>query len=70
MKNIKKQDYHYEKYYSRIRIAISTSEYGVLEKKEISLRFRYISPRLVGYILKEMKERDTSHQKKAITKTG
>jgi len=64
MKNIKKQDYHYEKYYSRIRLAISTSEYQVLEKKEISLRLNDISPRLVGYILKEMKERGILHIKR------
>jgi len=64
MKTIKKQDYHYEKYYSRIRLAISTSEYQVLEKKEISSRLNDISPRLVGYILKEMKEREILHYKR------
>jgi len=64
MKNIKKQDNQYEKYYSRINLAISTSQYGVLEKKEISLRLNDISPRLVGYILKEMKEREILHIKR------
>ena len=64
MKTIKKQANQYEKYYSKINLAISTSQYGVLEKKEISLRFHYISPRLVGYILKEMKDNGVLYNKR------
>ena len=64
MKNIKKQANQYEKYYSRINLTISTSQYGVLEKKEISSRFHDISPRLVGYILKEMNENSILHIKR------
>jgi len=64
MKANKKQVNQYEKYYSRISLAISTSQYSVLEKKEISLLFHEISPRLVGYILKEMKENDVLHIKR------
>jgi len=64
MKTIKKQANQYDKYYSRINLAISTSQYGVLEKKEISLRFHYISPRLVGYILKEMKDNGILYNKR------
>ena len=64
MKTIKKQANQYEKYYSRINRTIATSQYGVLEKKEISLRFHYISPRLVGYILKEMKDNGILYNKR------
>ncbi len=64
MKTIKKQANQYEQYYTRINLAISTSQYGVLEKKEISSRFHDISPRLVGYILKEMKEKGILHIKR------